>query len=59
MGMLFYIILRILCLVNEQNAIINLKNDMVKKNLDTGRLKKIINFGLEKVTLYMFRGLRG
>ena len=32
---------------------------MVKKNLDTGRLKKIINFGLEKVTLYMFRGLRG
>jgi hypothetical protein len=30
MGMLTYVILRRLCLVNEQNAMINLKNNMVK-----------------------------
>jgi len=33
MEMLIYVILRRLCLVNEQNAIINLKNDMVKNIL--------------------------
>jgi hypothetical protein len=30
MGMLIYVIVYRLCLVNEQNAMINLKNDMVK-----------------------------
>jgi len=30
MRMLIYIILHRLCLVNEQNAIINLKNEMVE-----------------------------
>ena len=30
MGMLIYVILRGLCLVNELNVIINLQNDMVK-----------------------------
>jgi len=30
MGMLIYVILHKLCLINEQNAMINLKNDMVK-----------------------------
>jgi len=30
MGMLIYIILRRLCLDNEQNAMINMKNDVVK-----------------------------
>jgi hypothetical protein len=30
MGMLIYIILRRLCLDNEQNAIIKLKNDVVE-----------------------------
>ena len=30
MRMLIYVILHRLCLVNEQNAMINLKNDMVK-----------------------------
>jgi hypothetical protein len=30
MGMLIYVILRGLCLVNEWNVIINLQNDMVK-----------------------------
>jgi len=30
MGMLTYVILRRLCLVNEQNTMINMKNNMVK-----------------------------
>jgi hypothetical protein len=30
MGMLIYVILHRLCLVNEHNAMINLENDMVK-----------------------------
>jgi hypothetical protein len=30
MGMLIYVILYTLCFVNEQNAMINLRNDMVK-----------------------------
>jgi len=33
MGILIYVILRRLFLVNEQNAMINLKNDMVKNIL--------------------------
>jgi hypothetical protein len=50
MEMLIYVILHRLCLVNKQNAMINLKNDMVKKHPETGRLKKkSSNFGLKKV----------
>jgi len=40
MEMFIYVILYRLCLINEQNAMINLKNHMVKKHLETGRLKK-------------------
>jgi hypothetical protein len=32
MGMLIYIFLHRLCLDNEQNAMINMKNDVVKKS---------------------------
>ena len=40
MGMLIYVILHRLCLVNEQNAMINLKNDMVKNIHKRNDLKK-------------------
>jgi len=41
MGMLIYIILRRLCLDNEQNATINLKNDVVKNIQKPDDYKKI------------------
>jgi hypothetical protein len=40
MGMLIYVILHRLCLVNEQNAMINMKNDMVKNIKKPDDLKK-------------------
>jgi len=50
MRMLIYVILYRLCIVNEHNAMINLKNDMVKKHPKTERLKKnSSDFELEKV----------
>jgi hypothetical protein len=49
MGILIYIILRGLCLVNEWNAIINMHNDMVKNIQNLTIKKKSIDFGLEKV----------
>jgi len=50
MGMLIYVILHRLCLVNEHNAMINLKNDVVKKSRN--RIKKnSSDFGLEKAGL--------
>jgi hypothetical protein len=45
--MLIYIILLRLCLDNEQNAMINLKNDVVEKSRNRTK-KNSINFGLEK-----------
>ena len=47
MGMLIYFILHRLCLVNEQNAMINLKNDVVKK-IQTPNKTNSSDFGLEK-----------
>jgi len=41
MGMLTYVILHRLCLINEQNAMINLKNDMVKNISKPNDKKKI------------------
>jgi hypothetical protein len=41
MGMLIYIILRRLCLDNEQNAMINMKNDVVKNIQKLDDKKKI------------------
>jgi hypothetical protein len=49
MGTLAYIILRRSCLVNEQNAMVNLKNDMVKTSRYWTIKKNSIDFGLEKV----------
>jgi hypothetical protein len=50
MGMLIYVILHRLCLVNEQNAIINLKNDIVKNTQKPDDSKKISSdFSLENV----------
>ena len=46
--MLIYVILHRLFLVNEQNAMKNLKNDMVK-NIQKPNKKNSSNFGLEKV----------
>jgi hypothetical protein len=40
LGILIYIILRELCLINEWNAIINLQNDIVK-NIQNQNKKKI------------------
>jgi len=40
MGMLIYVILHRLCLVNEQNTMINLKNDMVKNTQKPDDTKK-------------------
>jgi len=61
MGILIYIILRGLSLVNEWKAIINLQNDMVKniQNLTTYIKKKSINFGFEKVGLLQLKAGRG
>jgi hypothetical protein len=44
MGKLIYVILHRLCLVNEQNAMINLKNDMVKniQKLDDKKIPSIL-----------------
>ena len=50
MGMLIYIILHRLCLVNEQNAMINMKND-VMKNIQKPKKKNSSDFGLEKAGL--------
>ena len=50
MGMLIYIILHRLCLVNEHNAMINLKNNVVK-NIQRPNKKKSNDFGLEKAGL--------
>jgi len=47
--MLIYVILYRLCLVNEQNAMINLKNDMVKNTQKPDDKKDSSDFGLEKV----------
>jgi len=44
MGMLTYVILHRLCLVNEQNARINLKNDMVKNISKPNDKKKFHRF---------------
>jgi hypothetical protein len=46
--MLIYIILHRLCLHNEQNAMINLKNDTMKNIQKLDDKKKSNNFGLEK-----------
>ena len=43
-GMLIYIILHRLCLVNEHNAMINMKND-VMKNIQKPNIKKFQRFG--------------
>jgi hypothetical protein len=49
MKMLIYVIPYRLCLVDEQNAIINLKNDMVKNTQKPDDSKKNSNnFSLEK-----------
>jgi hypothetical protein len=48
MGMLIYVILHRLCLVNEQNAMINLKNDIVKNIQKLNEKKSSSDFGLEK-----------
>jgi hypothetical protein len=49
MGMLIYIILHRLCLDNEQNAMINMKNDVVKNIYKLNdKFFFPINFGLEK-----------
>jgi hypothetical protein len=50
MRMLIYIILYRLCLVNEQTAMINLKNNVVK-NIQKLNKKKSNDFGLEKAEL--------
>jgi hypothetical protein len=50
MKMLIYVIPYRLCLVDEHNAIINLKNDMVKNTQKPDDSKKNSNnFSLEKV----------
>jgi hypothetical protein len=49
MGKLIYVILCRLHLVNEQNAMMNLKNHMVKNIQKPDDKKNSINFGLEKV----------
>ena len=50
MEMLIYVIPHRLCLVNEQNAIINLKNDIVKNTQKPDDSKKISSdFSLENV----------
>jgi hypothetical protein len=52
MGMLIYVILHRLCLVNEHNAMINLKNDMVK-NIQKPNEKKIpVILALKKSSRY-------
>jgi hypothetical protein len=48
MGMLIYVILHRLCLVDEQNAMINLKNDIVKNIQKLNEKKSSSDFGLEK-----------
>ena len=56
MGMLIYVILRGLCLVNEWNTIINLHNDMVKNIQNRTIKKKFHRFWLWKsrvVTIYV------
>jgi hypothetical protein len=52
MGMLIYVSLHRLCLVNEHNAMINLKNDVVKKSRN--RIKKIaVILALKKPGCYI------
>jgi len=53
MGMLAYVILRRSYLVNEQNAMVNLKNDMVKTSRYRTIKKKIPSIlALKKLGLY-------
>ena len=46
---MIYVILHRLYLVNEQNAMINMKKDMVKKSRNQTIKKNSIDFDLEKV----------
>jgi hypothetical protein len=57
--MLIYVIIHRLCLVNEQNAMINLKNDIVKNIQKLNDKKKIPSIlALKKLGHYIIKILK-